>query len=92
MCVCVIVVILHLKRVSLSGFSATSLYVFTYRMCDPHPPAPLCAREGAEIVRGEVERWCVSCHHTPFCLHVDLLDLQLTNLSVGLIFLPQGNT
>lgn len=37
-------------------------------------------------------RWCVSCHHTPFCLHVDLLDLQLTNLSVGLIFLPKGST
>lgn len=43
-------------------------------------------------VRGEVERWCVSCHRSPLCLHVDLLDLQLTNLSASLIFLPKGGT
>ena len=45
-----------------------------------------------DSVRGEVERWCVSCHRAPLCLHVDLLDLQLTNLSAGLIFLPKGGT
>lgn len=43
-------------------------------------------------MRGEVERLCVSCHLAPLCLHVDLLDLQLTNLSAGLIFLPKGGT
>lgn len=80
--------------VCLSGFPATShcVNVFTYRMCDPRPLAPLCARQRAEIVRGEVERLCVPCRRTPLCLHVDLLDLQLTNLSAGLIFLPKGST
>lgn len=97
-CVCVMAVILHLKCVyvcvCLSGFPATSHHVnvFTYRMCDPRPLAPLCARQRAEIARGEVERLCVSCRRTPLCLHVDLLDLQLTNLSAGLIFLPKGST
>lgn len=38
-------------------------------------------------VRAEIvcdSRWCVSCHRRPLCLHVDLLDLQLTNLSAAL--------
>lgn len=64
LCVCVIAVILPLKCVCLSGFPAAHLYVFTHRMCDLHPAAPPRARERAEIVRGEVERWCVSCLHT----------------------------
>lgn len=43
-----------------------------------------CGCESRDSVWLEVERWCVLCHRRPLCLHVDLLDLQLTNLSAAL--------
>lgn len=43
-----------------------------------------CGCESRDSVWLEVERWSVPCHRRPLCLHVDLLDLQLTNLSAAL--------